>query len=341
MNNFQSLHQSALKVATPPAEGTYEYPMIQLRGFRDQYNPAGITGCAIGFPGAKGCAFPGGGSLALPEFTGYQLQSREFRFYVPAGTKSVMFAGYAPQRELAAFAMRFGQAPIRTTSLSNEEYSATQAAERIDTSFATLVNSQADMVVVHDGGGTVRFLGGQLDRNGSSIAQGGWLYVRQLMGSELYDIQVAMDVDMLEYATGYAQIQWDNGQYPDPVEGNSTPVTNVASAIVNVYSSVSEPFKANITLHQTAPDTVANPKIDVWLAAYLNGAYFFRTSNGGWSSDMSDYDSIALVRGVNNSKAVTFPVELEFSEELLRAYGVTLHMAYRTNTGIQILANVW
>ena len=157
---FQSLHQSPLKVATPPAEGSYDYPMVQLRGFRDQYNPAGITGCAIGFPGVQGCAFPGGGSLSLPEFTGYQLQAQEFRLYVPAGTKSVMFAGYAPQRERAAFVMRFGQAPTRTAPLSGDEYHAVQATERIDTSFATLVNSQADMVVVHDGGGTVRFLGG-------------------------------------------------------------------------------------------------------------------------------------------------------------------------------------
>ena len=136
-------------------------------------------------------------------------------------------------------------------------------------------------------------------------------------------------------------MQWDNGQYPDPVEGNSTPAVNVASAVVNVHSTVSEPFKANITLHQTAPDAVANPKIDLWLAAYLNGAYFFRTSTGGWSSDMSNYDAIALVRGATNSKAVTFPVELEFSEELLREHGVTLHMAYRTNAGIQVLANVY
>ena len=180
-----------------------------------------------------------------------------------------------------------------------------------------------------------------MNQLGGSIDQGGWLYVRQLMGSQLYDIQVAMDVDMPKYAAGYAQIQWDGGQYPDPVEGGSVPVVNVASAVVNVRSVASEPFKADITLHQTAPDVVANPKVDLWLAAYLGGSYFFRTSSGGWSSDMSDYDAIALIRGANNSKAVTFPVELEFSEELLRAHGVTLHMAYRTNAGIQVLANVY
>ena len=70
-----------------------------------------------------------------------------------------------------------------------------------------MVNSRSDLIVVHDGGGTVRFSGGQL-ANGASTNEGNWLYVRKLVGTPLYDVQGAMDVDMPKYAAGYAKISW-------------------------------------------------------------------------------------------------------------------------------------
>lgn len=54
--NFVSVHQSALRIALPPAPGTFTYPFDNKVGFKEQYAPTGVTGCAIGF-GTGGCAF--------------------------------------------------------------------------------------------------------------------------------------------------------------------------------------------------------------------------------------------------------------------------------------------
>lgn len=62
--NFVSMHQSAHKIALPPAPGTFNYTFDTKVGFKEQYAPTGVTGCAIGF-GTGGCAFPGAGSLSL------------------------------------------------------------------------------------------------------------------------------------------------------------------------------------------------------------------------------------------------------------------------------------
>lgn len=104
-----------------PDAGSLEYPKDVRTGFKQQYAPEGASGCAIGFS-RTGCAFPGGGSLALPEYTGYQLQASEYRIFIPAGTKSFMFSGYAPQRAVAAFVLRYGAPPSRTAGMSGAEY---------------------------------------------------------------------------------------------------------------------------------------------------------------------------------------------------------------------------
>jgi hypothetical protein len=351
--NFVSLHQSALKIALPPAAGTYNYTFDSKIGFKQQYAPEGVTGCAIGYA-TGGCAFPGGGSLALPEFTNYQLQYKEFKVFIPAGTRSFMFSGYAPQRTEAAFALRYGAAPVREAALSAAEYANVQATEHIDTTFARLVNEPgADHLVVHDGGGTVRFVGGQLDANKGSTSQGNWLYIRQINGSPLYDVQGAIDVDMAQYAAGYAAITWTSSTYPDPVEGPSPAVgtssttdpqvsgqaSAVATVSTAVLSTAGQPLQLGITLVQAAADVAANPKISAWVAARIPATgstpdlWFFRKGDGTWTSQVpADTEGIAFASQVANAATLQFKPSLDFTETEMRAADVEVYFGYRAGS---------
>jgi len=353
--NFVSLHQSALRIALPPAAGSYHYKFDTKVGFKQQYAPQGATGCVIGYA-TGGCAFPGGGSLALPEFTGYQLQSKEFKIFIPAGTRSFMFSGYAPQRTQSAFVLRYGSAPVREAALSGAEYQKAQTGERIDSAFQRLVNERSEQLVVHDGGGTLRFVGGQLDSNRGSTGEGNWLYVRQLSGAPLYDVQGAMDVDMAKYAAGYAKIVWTTSNYPDPVDApsagggtgtvnppdNATTLPVPATVATSVVSAAGQPLRLDISLAQAAADVAANPKISAWVAAFVpaNGlsfpadAWFFRLANGSWSSQVpADVEGIAFASRVANAASLKFTPSLDFTEAELRAFNVQVHFGYKTGTG--------
>lgn len=321
--------------------------MLKTRGFREQYNPDGVTGCAIGVPGTSGCAFRGGGSLSLPAFTGYKLQAREFRFFVPEGTRSVMFAGYAPQRAMAAFTMRYSVEPSRVAGLSDEEYRHFQATEKIDTSFQSLLNASSDQIAVHDGGGTIRFLGGTL--TSGATTRGGWVYIRQIMGEPLYDIQIALDVDVAVYKQAYGRMQWD--ALGDPIEGVQTPsipnvppasIANSFSAALSVLSNQGEQFKAKIVISQTNPDVAANPKISVWLAFYVNGTFFFRTQNETWTSDMSKQDEASKLLNAQNSGHLEISTMIEFTENDLKTYGASVFVACSTNAEpFKVIGPIW
>lgn len=216
--NFVSIHQLPHKTARPLAAGSSQYTFDTHVGFRQQYAPTGVTGCAIGF-GTGGCAFPGGGSLPLPEFTGAQLQGhKEFKIFIPAGTRSLLLSGYAPLHTQSAFVLRYGKEPARLDPLSEAEYQAARTGMRVDALFARLVKEGAEQLVVHDGSGSLRFMGGQLDAQGGSTDQGQWLYVRQLSGAPLMTYQGAIDVDMPKYAAGYAAITWTTSGAADPID---------------------------------------------------------------------------------------------------------------------------
>ncbi len=359
--NFVSLHQSPLRIALPPAAGSYDYTFNTKIGFKQQYAPEGITGCAIGYS-TGGCAFPGGGSLALPEFTGYQLQYKEFKIYIPAGSRSFMFSGYAPQATESAFALRYGSAPVREAALGAAEYQTVKSTEQIDTTFSRLVNEPAaDHLVVHDGGGTVRFVGGQLDASKGSTSQGNWLYVRQLSGTPLYDIQGAIDVDLAKYAAGYAAIVWTTSAYPDPVDAPSpatgtvsttdqqttaatttTASASVATLATAVLSTAGQPLQLGITLGQTAADVAANPKISAWVAAripangqsFLSDLWFFRKGDGTWASQVpADAEAVAFASQVANATTLRFTPSLDFTEAEMRAVNAEVHFGYKTSTG--------
>jgi hypothetical protein len=216
--NFVSIHQLPHKTPLPPAAGSFTYTFDTKVGFKEQYAPTGVTGCAIGF-GTGGCAFPGGGSLPLTEFTGAQLQHhKEFKIFIPAGTRSLLLSGYAPLATQSAFVLRYGKEPVRLAPLSDAEYQAARTGQHVEALFSRLVKEDAEQFVVHDGSGSLRFMGGQLDANGGSTDQGQWLYVRQLSGAPLMTYQGAIDVDMPKYAAGYAAITWNTRSAPDPID---------------------------------------------------------------------------------------------------------------------------
>lgn len=254
-SSFVSLHQQPLRIALPPVG--IEYPSINPRGFKEQYAPTGATGCAIGITNT-GCAFPGSGSLAFPEFTGYLLQAREFKFYIPAGAKYVMFGGYLPQRVNAAFALRFEAEPTRRADLSAGEYAQAQMNERIGDAFANLVKNKQELIVVHDGGGSLRFIGSGLDHTNTPLERGGWLYVRQIGGSSvLYDIQAGIDVDKAKYVAAYNKMIW-NGSDPSDTNSNDGVAPTNPTTPTNPTNPTNPTTPTNPT-NPTNPTTPTNP----------------------------------------------------------------------------------
>lgn len=223
--NFISLHQYNLRIAKSPAAGTYDYEFYNYIGYKNQYNPADqIAGCALGVLKNNICAFPwnSDSSVAL-NFTenmiGYNVP-KSFRFYASSGLNDVRMSGYAPQRTAFAFALRRDQPPTRTQPVSATEYVSFQQNERIDTSYDRLAKGE-EIIVVHDGGGTVRFLSGQ------SVGVGGWIFVKQLdladsvsmlgmnFGQNLYDIQLGLVADKNDFMSQYLNMQW--GADGDPL----------------------------------------------------------------------------------------------------------------------------
>lgn len=363
--NFVSLHQSALKIALPPAAGSFNYTFDTKVGFKQQYSPEGVSGCAIGYS-TGGCAFPGGGSLNLPEFTGFQLQSLEFKIYIPAGARSFLFSGYAPQGTQSAFVLRFGAEPTRVAPLSGAEYQNAQTTEHIDTSFSRLINERnIDHFVVHDGGGTLRFVGGQLDANRGSTSEGNWLYVRQLSGAALYDIQGGIDVDMAKYRTEYAKIAWTTSAFPDPAVGGGgtvtppvvvppvivppvivppvvvPPVSNGATVATTVLSTAGQPLKLDITLTQPAADVTASDKTSVWIAAripanglfFTNDVWFFRMADKWAQLVLPAPETVAYSSQMTNAGTLKFTPSMDLTAEDMRAFNIEIHFGYKNSNG--------
>lgn len=352
--NFVSLHQSPLKIALKPQGESYEYPIATFTGFKNQYAPTGVTGCAIGAPGAFDCGFRGAGSLFLPEFTGYQLQAREFKVFIPAGAKNFLFSGYVPQRANVAFVLRYGKEPTRVQPLNEGEYAQSQVSEKIDTAFPRLVSEDRDHFVVHDGGGTLRFSGGNIP-NGSTDT-GRWLYFRQLNGEPMYDVQGAMDLDMDRFIAGYNAMTWTNSYHPDPIESGApvvTPpvvvppvvvppvVTPPAGLVVNQVSAPGMPLKLDITLTQTAAEVAANPRLSTWVAAripmgnlFFSEVWFFRTPAGWTGHLLGDIEDAALIRQSQNMVSTTMSPTLDFTPEEFAMFGVEIYFGYRTSNGV-------
>lgn len=215
---FTSLHQFDLRVAMKPAEGSYDYQYNLLKSFKNQYNPNdSVAGCNSGALKNNLCAFPWTESSTVAlNFTenliGYNVP-KNFRFFVTDGMTDVRMAGYAPQRSAFVFVIRKGQAPQRTQAVTATEYYSIQQSENIDTSYQRLAAGQ-EIMVAHDGGGTVRFLSGKISSTGS------WIYIRQLnlaetpsgmqSGDRLYDLQLSVVTDKNSFLNHYQRLQWNS-----------------------------------------------------------------------------------------------------------------------------------
>ena len=219
---YRSLHQFNLRVARPPAPGSFEYTFSNLVGFQSQYNPNdAVAGCAIGAIANTQCAFPWteAGTVAL-NFTealiGYNVPG-SMRFFVTSGASDIRMTGYAAQKTAFVFAMRMGRAPARTASVSAAEYASIQMSEKVDTSFSRLASGQ-EILVTHDGGGTLRFLSGRANTSG------GWIFIKQIPVASapnglvpsptLYDIQLAVVSDKSAFLSHYKNLKWDSSGDP-------------------------------------------------------------------------------------------------------------------------------
>lgn len=240
---FFSLHQLPLRVVTS------SYAQEYNTGFKNQYNPDGITGCAIGY-GVTGCAFPGlsgssVGTLALPD-TSSNIGYTQFKIFIPSGTTSMNLLGHLPQNTQASFVLRFGSEPSRTSDLSPTEYSAARSVNGGSGYFSQIMASGQDVVVVHDGGGTVRLVIGS-----ASISTPGWLYIRQIGGSIPNDYQGGVNVNLNAYAAGYRAITWDaavNKDPMDPYPGSGSPIsTEIAALTLESYTLASTATQIPIT----------------------------------------------------------------------------------------------
>lgn len=208
---YWSIHQQPLRIATPPVSG-YEYGNVYKAGFKEQYNPDdSVAGCLIGIAGKAGCAFPGGPVLGLGEFTNYLLKQQQFKIYIPAGATEMTLSGYYPQNVKGAFALKFGAAPSRSVHVAEPEYGQAQRAEKVNEAFKALVTDGRELVIVHDGGGSMRFIAGKIP---APLAQGGWLYIKNLNGSDMYDIQGSIYVDLQKYVEGYRRTSFDGNGDP-------------------------------------------------------------------------------------------------------------------------------
>lgn len=206
--SFWSVHQEGLKIALQPPAGTYNYSFAYPVGFKAQYNPDDVGGCVMGFKINTSCAFPSMGSYSLPEFTQYKLAKSKFKVYVPPGTKELRFGGYYPQGTKAAFAIKYGAPPVKA-SINDAEYAQAQVNEKVTTAFPRIIAGE-EIIVVHDGGGSMRFLAGAVP----AIDKGGWVYFTQLSGSYMYDVQGGVDLDLEKFRAGYQSIPWDSSGDP-------------------------------------------------------------------------------------------------------------------------------
>ncbi len=215
---FTSLHQFDLRIAMRPADGSYDYQYSFLKSFKNQYNPNdSVAGCYNGALKNNFCAFPWSESSTIAlNFTENLINynvPKNFRFFVTDGMTDVRMAGYAPQKSAFAFVIRKGQAPQRTQAVTAAEYSSIQQSENIDSSYQRLAAGQ-EIVVTHDGGGTVRFLSGKIS------STGGWIYIRQLNlaetpsgmqnGDHLYDLQLSVVTDKTSFLNHYQRLQWNS-----------------------------------------------------------------------------------------------------------------------------------
>lgn len=232
---FTSIHQYPYAVSKPPAKppvldsnGNPTYPSESYIGFQKQYDPNNpLTECQMGLKSDGGCAFPmtvrdGDVGWSLPNISNYRL-SPNFKFYLPTGTFQVSAAGFVPQDTQYAFALRLYDEPKRTAQLTADEYAAAKLADNMLTTFTRLVNGE-EIIVVHDGGGTIRMLGGA--ERAATMSKSGWLYIRQLQSTAggIETFVAGVSADRKKFLSDYNTMVWDS--HGDPAASASVSADN-------------------------------------------------------------------------------------------------------------------
>jgi hypothetical protein len=213
--SFTSLHQMPLTyVRSSTIDANGELFIVNtdpLIGFRDQYAPMGIPGCVMGYPEYQGLctSVTGGLSFSLPG----QTTLREFKVYIPAGTKSLSLKGNLPQTTKYAVAVKLGGPPTMT-SLSDSSYDLYRTAANAANAPAQLLAGQ-EAVLAHNFGGEISLVGDW--RLSSALTEGKWAYVRVVNGQPAVEMLSAIyEINRTTYLSAYNVMTW--GSNGDPAE---------------------------------------------------------------------------------------------------------------------------
>lgn len=199
-NTFFSLHQQAI-VSIQKSNGGFE----ELRGFKNQFAPTGISGCAIGYPELRSlCATPTGG-LAF-NIPGYFTYTRH-RVFIPAGTTFFALTGNLPQNVKCAVAVKLGSSPSRVNSLSDAEYE-TRRSQNTENTYSKL-SSGEEIVLVHSYGGNMT-LSGTFRIPGDGMPEGKYLYFNVINSSAIYNLACICEVNKTVYASKFNTLKFDS-----------------------------------------------------------------------------------------------------------------------------------
>ena len=199
--SFISIHQMAEVTIAKPSGGSEV-----LLGFKKQYAPTGISGCAIGYPEYRSlCVTPVGGlAFSLP---GWMTFTRH-RVFIPAGTTFFSLTGNLPQNVKCAVAIKFGSAPSRTQPLSDAEYETRRSSQNIETAYSKLAAGQ-ELVMVHSYGGNMS-LSGNFRIPGDGLSEGKYLYFNVINSTPIYILSGIYEVNKTVYASKFNTLTFDS-----------------------------------------------------------------------------------------------------------------------------------
>jgi hypothetical protein len=236
-----SLHQfpqSYAKSQFVDGSGQLVQQTLTYTGFKDQFAPTGTTGCTMGVSALRNeCTLVTGGlSFGLP---GAQ-QIKEFRLFVPAGTKRFVFGGYLPQNYEAAVVVRASRAPDRVNPLTEAEY-ANFRNQGVFNIFERIAAGE-ELTLVHAGGGGFSLAGN------NTLAQplevGVWLYFRLINGEYVDTPRATYEIDLPMYIAGYNNIAFGGDgdpptvAVPPPADGFSLSPTTLTQGSATSTSQI-------------------------------------------------------------------------------------------------------
>lgn len=236
-----SLHQfpqSYAKSQFVDGSGQLVQQTVTYTGFKDQFAPTGTTGCTMGISALRSeCTLVTGGlSFGLP---GSQ-QIKEFKLYVPAGTKRFVFGGYLPQNYEAAVVVRASRAPDRVNPLTEAEY-ANFRNQGVFNIFERIVAGE-ELTLVHAGGGGFSLAGN--NTLVQPLEVGVWLYFRLVNGEYVDTPRATYEIDLPIYIAGYNNIVFGGDgdppavSVPPPADGFSLSPTTLTQGSATSTSQI-------------------------------------------------------------------------------------------------------